>query len=344
MVRIGIAGIGFMGVTHFKAFQQVKGARVAAIFTRDSRKLQGDWSDVRGNFGGSGGMQDLTGIRCWSRLEDLLADPEIDLVDVCLPSNLHRCAAEEAVKNGKHVLMEKPIALTLEDADAMIGAADQAGRLLLVAQVLRFWPEFAALARHVREETFGRLRALHLKRVIAVPDWSQSNWFSDPARTGGPLVDLHIHDSDFLRWMLGMPESICSSGRGEGDLIDYVVTSYHYPHRNLVVTSQSGAVAQKGAEFEHGYEAYFEKAMITYNSTHSPVPKLVIGPDSSDLDYERGDGFVDELQKAVDAVAAGAAGDDLSAAGARNSLALVLLEKRSVQLGGQPVRVSEELR
>src|SRR5688500_13270731 len=111
MVRVGIAGIGFMGVTHFKAYQQVEGARVAAIFTRDPAKLQGDWTNVRGNFGEAGGQQDLTGIRGHSDLDALLSDLEIDLLDICLPSHMHREIAVRAMDAGKHVLVEKPIAL-----------------------------------------------------------------------------------------------------------------------------------------------------------------------------------------------------------------------------------------
>src|ERR1043165_8438086 len=103
MVRVGIAGIGFMGVTHFKAYQQVEGAQVAAIFTRDQKKLEGDWTGVRGNFGGAGGMQDLTGIRRFDDLDVLLDDPEIDLLDLCLPSYLHREITLKALDAGKHV-------------------------------------------------------------------------------------------------------------------------------------------------------------------------------------------------------------------------------------------------
>ena len=111
MVRVGIAGIGFMGVTHYKAYADVPGAQVAAIFTRDAAKLAGDWRNVRGNFGDSGGVQDLSGVRCHADLDTLIADPEIDLFDLCLPSYLHRDVAIRALEAGKHVLVEKPIAL-----------------------------------------------------------------------------------------------------------------------------------------------------------------------------------------------------------------------------------------
>lgn len=338
MVRVGIAGIGFMGVTHFKAYQQVDEARVAAIFTRDERKLAGDWSDVRGNFGGAGGTQDLTGIRRHNSLESLLQDGDIDLVDICLPTHLHRSVAEQALAAGKHVLVEKPVALNLEDADAMIAAGRRSGRLLMVAQVLRFWPEFALLASLIESEEHGPLRALHFKRVIAQPDWSGDNWFSDSSRTGGPVVDLHIHDSDFIRHLFGMPQSVRCSGRGQGSEIDYIVSAYSYDNRDAVITSQCGAVAQKGREFEHGFEAYFERAMLTYNSTSQPIPQLVRGSEVEELQPSGEDGFAAQCREVAAAVTRGEAGEMLDPKSARDSLALVLAEAEAVRTG-EPVRV-----
>src|SRR5689334_9691660 len=119
MVNVGIIGIGFMGVTHFKALQQVKGAKVSAICTRNPRKLSGDWSDIKGNFGDIGGVQDLSKVARYQEIEELLADETVDLVSVCLPTHLHREVTIAALEAGKHVLVEKPIALTLRDADAM---------------------------------------------------------------------------------------------------------------------------------------------------------------------------------------------------------------------------------
>ena len=93
MVNIGIVGIGFMGMTHYKAIAQVQGGQVAAIVSRDPKKRAGDWRDIQGNFGDGGGEQDLSGIRCYETLDELLADPEIDLVDICLPT---RCTSMPA--------------------------------------------------------------------------------------------------------------------------------------------------------------------------------------------------------------------------------------------------------
>lgn len=103
MVHIGIVGIGFMGMTHYKAMAQVKGGQVAALVSRDPKKRAGDWRDIQGNFGDSGGVQDLSGVRCYETLDELLADGEIDLVDICLPTTLHVETSIRALAAGKHV-------------------------------------------------------------------------------------------------------------------------------------------------------------------------------------------------------------------------------------------------
>jgi predicted dehydrogenase len=335
MVRVGIAGIGFMGVTHFKAYPQVEGAQVAAIFTRDQKKLAGDWTNVRGNFGGAGGVQDLTGIKKYDDLDAMLADPEIDLIDLCLPSYLHRDLAIRALEAGKHVLVEKPIALNVEDADAMIAAAERTGKLLMVAQVLRFWPEFAVIKDLLDSGEYGALRGAHFKRVISRPDWSGDNWFDDPSKTGGPVVDLHIHDTDFIQYLLGKPEAVWSTGTvSKGGGVDYLVTQYQYPGRNVCITAQSGAVAMKGIEFEHGYDVYFERAMLKHNSSTTPKVELYTEDGGKqELTPRITDGFATQLQIAVQGVASGVLPEVIAGKSGRDSLATVLAEAESVKTG-----------
>jgi predicted dehydrogenase len=334
MVRVGIAGIGFMGVTHYKALQQVEGARVSAIFTRNPKKLAGDWRDVRGNFGEGGGMEDLTGIKRHDTLEVLLSDPEVDLVDVCLPTDMHKPAALAALAAGKHVLVEKPIALTAEDADEMIAAAKRAGRQLMVGQVLRFFPEFAFIRECRDRGEFGDLLAAHFKRVISRPNWSDENWFADVERTGGAVVDLHIHDSDFVQHLLGLPDEVSATGVTAPDgQVDYLVTQYRYRGRNRCITAASGNLGMPGLLFEHGYDVYFERATLRYNSGRGEGVELFTSDGEKQLaEINEPDAFVSELTTAVTAVRTGDGGS-LSASSARDSLRLVLAEAESVRTG-----------
>ena len=109
MLRIGIIGIGFMGSIHYYATRKVSGGQVAAICTRDQKKREGDWTGIQGNFGPRGGFEDLSHIRKYDEIDNLLADPEIDMIDICLPTYMHKPISIAALKAGKHVLVEKPI-------------------------------------------------------------------------------------------------------------------------------------------------------------------------------------------------------------------------------------------
>ena len=125
-----------------------------------------------------------------------------------------------ALKAGKHVLVEKAISLTPQDADAMLAAAKSAGKLLMVAHVLPFFPEYKFAAEAIRGGQYGKFVAAHFKRVIAKPDWSAD--IGDAAKTGGPAVDLHIHDTHFIGLVCGVPRQVFAVGTLEGDAVTYL--------------------------------------------------------------------------------------------------------------------------
>jgi predicted dehydrogenase len=169
MVRIGIVGVGFMGMIHYLASMKLRGAKVTAICSRDAKKLAGDWRGIHGNFGPPGTQMDLAKVKRYADFDDLLGDDEIDLVDVCTPTILHEDMAVAALKAGKHVLVEKAIAMDTKGAEAMLKAAARAKRLLMVGHVLPFFPEFAWAAEAIRGGAYGRLLGGHFRRIISKP-------------------------------------------------------------------------------------------------------------------------------------------------------------------------------
>jgi predicted dehydrogenase len=335
MIRIGIVGIGFMGMIHYLAARKLKGAKVAAICSRDSKKLSGDWRDIRGNFGPPGEKMDLGSIKKYSSLDDLLADPDIDLIDICNPTHLHAETAIAALQAGKHVLVEKAIALETHEADAMVKAARKRGRLLMVAHVLPFFPEFAYAAEVVRTGAFGRMLGGHFKRVISRPDWSAD--IGDAAKTGGPAVDLHIHDTHFIGLLCGVPGKLFSTGVMRNGVVEYLTTQYLYGANGPAVSCSSGALAMKGREFVHGYEIYLEKATLVYESGTAPLTVLTADGNAKQPKLKGGTeataGFTAEIQTAVDAVRSGKEPDLLSGQLARDALVLCHKECQSVRTG-----------
>ncbi len=301
MVRIGIAGIGFMGMIHYLAYQRAGGAKVVALCTRDQKKLRGDWRDIKGNFGPPGQMMDLAGMAKYAEVREMLSDPGIDVVDLCLPPAMHAEATLAALTAGKHVFCEKPIAVSAEDADRMVRAAKSAGRQLLIGHVLPFFPEYDFALRTVQSGQYGRMLGGHFKRIISDPKWLAD--FYDPQKVGGPVVDLHIHDAHFIRVLCGMPQAVFSTGRtrvagsavagaerrprlvapkdsaaappqapasqAPGDavtgVVDFLNTQFLFADPQISVTAASGVTYQQGRAFTHAFEIYLEQATLLFD-------------------------------------------------------------------------------
>jgi predicted dehydrogenase len=344
MVRIGIVGIGFMGMIHYQAASRLGGGRVAAVCSRDPKKLAGDWTSIQGNFGPRGGQVDLSAQARYADVAELLADPEVDLVDLCVPNDEHARLAIRALEAGKDVLVEKPIALTTADADAIVAAAKASGKLLMVGHVLPFFPEFAYAREAIASGRFGKLKAAHLTRVIARPDWSSG--IADADRSGGPAIDLHIHDTHFIGLVCGVPKAVQSRGVVEGGAVVHLSTQYLFDDPNLAVSAVSGALSQKGRPFAHGFEFYLEGATLSFEFAnlggqgHLATPLSVILPDGSverpDLagSGDPVDAFVAELEAAVEAVSSRKPSPMLSGDLARQALRTCHAEVLSAITGG----------
>ena len=340
-VGIGLVGLGFMGLTHLRAAQDARGGKVVAIATSDPNKARGDFSSVGGNFGDAGGREDMTGIAVHPTLDTLLEDDRVDLVDLCLPSYLHAPAAIRCLQAGKAVLVEKPIALDPKDAHKMLLAAKKARRPLMVAQVLRFMPEFSLLSDAVKSKRWGKLLSLHMKRIIAMPEWGDSSWFADPAKSGGMVIDLHIHDTDFIVHLFGKPNAVSSNGLVDKRGVNFIRTTYHGKANGPLLSAEAGWLNAPGLPFEHGYDAFFEKGTLHFNSSTAPEPLLytTAGRAVRKLVIKPVDGFARELQTAVHSVKSGKVDPLLDAAGAADSLAVCRAEERSVRSGGRKVRI-----
>jgi predicted dehydrogenase len=343
MVRIGIVGIGFMGMIHYLAARRLEErgvARVTAICSRDPKKRAGDWRGLRGNLGPPGEQMDLSKVKAYDRLEALVADRDIDLVDICTPTAQHPAGTLAALQAGKHVLVEKPIALRTEDADAMVAAARNAGKLLMVGHVLPFFPEFSYVWRVINEKSFGRMLGGHFKRVIAKPDWSAE--IADAAQTGGPAIDLHIHDTHFIRLICGMPAHVYATGLVEGGVVQYLTSLYRFGGDGPAISCSSGAVACKDRPFVHGYELYFERATLSYESGTQPLTLLKADGGHEQVQLGEGEpqqGFIDELSAAVSAIGRGREADLLGGQLARDALVLCHKECESA-LSGRPVQIA----
>ena len=330
MLHIGIHGLGFMGMMHYLAYQKLSGVQVTAICESLPERRKGDWTSIKGNFGPQGTQMDLTGVKTYADAEEMYADPNVDLVDICLPPNLHAPTTIAALKAGKHVFCEKPIALSLNDADAMTAAAEASKKLFMVGHVLPFFPAYAFVYEAVRTNKYGKLIGGHFDRVISDPVWL--NDFYNMSTFGGPLLDLHIHDAHFIRLLFGMPKQVQSIGRLRGEVPEYFSTQFVFDDPNLVVTSTSGCIFQQGRPFMARSEVHFEKATLVIDGAGTTILSedgKVLPAELPVLD-EVGC-FVNELKEMTDSVNQGHVSPILDGTLARDALLIALKEMEALQ-------------
>ncbi|MEZ6138964.1 MAG: Gfo/Idh/MocA family oxidoreductase [Zavarzinella sp.] len=331
MVRIGLVGIGFMGWIHYLGYRHVRDAQLVALCSKDPKKRAGDWTGIRGNFGPPGEQVDLSGVRTYETLDEMLADPNIDMVDICNPTGSHPETAIKAMQAGKHVLVEKAIALTAEDADRMLAVAKETGKLLMVAHVLPFMPEFRFAAEAVQDGRYGKLLAGHFTRVISKPDWSAD--IADAGQTGGPAIDLHIHDTHFIGLLCGKPTSVQATGVVENGLVVHLTTAYNFGGNGPAITCTSGWLCQGGRPFVHGFELFFEQATLKFDSECCPL-KLITSKGAETVTLAVSDdpsfAFGQEVQMAVAGIQQNQTPHWLSGQLARDALVMCYRECDSV--------------
>ena len=218
MVNLGIAGMGYIGRIHLKASRKVPEAEVLAVATLQPDRM----------------LDCYPGLQVYSSFDELLRDQRLDAVIICLPTDLHEEAAVKALARGCHVLCEKPMGLDAASAERMLGAAQAHDRILMVAHVLRFWPQYARIKELIDRGEIGSIRSVTAQRLSKFPDWSE--WFRNPARSGGGLLDLQVHDVDFIHWILGHPLSVRTVGiQSPSGSWDHVHTTLTYPHAQASV-------------------------------------------------------------------------------------------------------------
>jgi len=340
MIRVGVVGIGFMGKMHFGVHQASGKSRVVAIADVDEAKLKGDWSAIAGNISDpSAKGVNLAGIKRYAKAEELIHDPEIDLVDITLPTYLHARYAVAALKAGKHVLCEKPIALTMEQANEMVAAAKNAKGCFMVAQCIRFWPEYEVAKELVEKKTYGPVCSASFRRVSATPVWGWRNWLQKHTLSGGAVIDLHTHDIDHINYLFGVPKAVSAVGvtKTSGG-VDHIVANYTFARKNLQVTAEGGWGMQPAFPFSMAFTIVCEKATIDYSSAKSP--SLTVYPADGKAvvpQVPAGHGYSREIDYFLTCIQENRKPATVTPADAAAAVKMVEAEVKSVRTG-RPVR------
>ncbi len=294
MLKIGIIGMGGMGWFHARRYLQLADARLVAIADLVPERLEAR-DVVQINIADETSDFDFSQVARYSDAGALIANADVDVVDICLPTYLHAQYTVAALEAGFHVLCEKPMALNVAEADRMLAAGQATGRFLMIAHCLRFWPEYQFLRDRVQDGRYGPLRSLNMWRFGGRPSWSARNWFLDPALSGGMMLDLHIHDVDYVNALFGAPERIWGTARAfaASQSPDVIHAIFTYPDGPQIHMHAGWSAAQ--VPFQAGFEAWFERAFVVYNEGTLEVFDSLEKVQKKVPDYEPGDAYLNEI-------------------------------------------------
>jgi len=332
MIKVGIVGLGFMGKMHFRCYKALKNVKITAICDIDEKKFK-ETSGTAGNISGTEKPLDFSGISFYTNFDKMLKEADIDAVSITLPTYLHAKFTIKAIKAGLNVLCEKPMAMNVKECRQIMDAARHSRKLLQIGHCIRFWPEYAATKKIIDSHQYGKVLGATFRRLSLTPTWSWDNWLLDGKRSGGAMLDLHIHDTDYVQYVFGMPKKVFSRGaKGPSTNIDHIVTNYIYDGK--VVTAEGGWAMTPAFGFEMSFNIVLEKATIVYNCTQSPAFKIcplkgkVITPK-----LDAGDGYSLEIAHFIKAIAGKPVPKILTPIQSCDSVKLLEAEKKSALCG-----------
>ncbi|MCC6442529.1 MAG: Gfo/Idh/MocA family oxidoreductase [Armatimonadetes bacterium] len=320
MIKVGILGCGFMGKMHANVYDTLPNAQLVAV------------ADIRPE-----AASELAGqhsAKAYDSLARMLAAEKLDMVDICLPTYLHADAAVEATKAGCSVLCEKPMAMNLEEADRMIEAARSSGVQLMIAHCIRFWPEYMVLKDYVDNKKLGPMLSINLTRVSPLPGWGWEDWNIDEARSGAAALDLHIHDTDFILYLLGQPDTIYARGVVSAHGLNHMYTTMTFG--KVVAHLEGGWDFPADFPFKMAFRAAFENGAIlwdggpltVYENGKEPFQPKIETISAADLGGNISDmgGYYWEIKYFVDCLESGQPLKTVTPESSRQSLAVSLQE------------------
>ena len=331
-LKVGIVGFGSMGSTHLDIYSKINEVEVIAIADKIQSRLDGS-SKAEGNISGQaeGG---ITGLNAKKYLDgmDLINNPDIDIVDICVGTNLHYKFLEAALAKGKHVLIEKPLARNYDEAKKIIQLAENSPCYVMSAMCLRYWPAWVFLKEAIESNVYGKCYSLNFKRQTSFPGGA---FYSDHNQCGGALLDLHVHDTDFVNYCLGLPEAVFSQGyKGPSGGIDHIVTNYIFNQSGLspLVSSEGSWTMQEGYGFNMSYTANFENGTLSYLlEEHETLKLFRNGYEPESIHLKEGMGYEFEIRKFIEEILSGKATNLDLLRQAAETVAIIEAEKTSIE-------------
>ncbi len=290
MLKVCLVGVGGISGAHIPAWKNMSDAELTGIC--DIRPEQ---------------MEKYPEINKYTDFDEMIEKEKPDIVDICLPTFLHIEYSLKAIRRGINVICEKPVSLHRDDIEKVYGAAKENGVHFMIAQVLRFWPEYEFVEEVYRTGKYGRLLSGNMSRLSLRPKWTWDGWMTDEKRSGLVPFDLHIHDLDFMVWAFGKPVNAYRNRSKQPDQ-DYISATYEYD--GFFINTEASWY-NSPIPFEMSFRFQFEKAVIVFkegkltiyeSNGNTILPGESSSADTGDISIPKSDAYANEIRYFTDAV------------------------------------------
>ncbi len=328
MLKYAIIGFGGLGQLHFRNYEKIKEKACTDVQLVALCDIQGKFDKaVATNLEGSGASNDASAYRTYLTAEELLANEQLDFVITALPTYIHAKIANLVMSHGIHVFSEKPMAISYEEGLSMIETSKKNNVKLMIGQCMRYDAMYTKLKEFVDDGRYGKLQRAHFDRLSVTPVWSWQNWFMDEAKSGGAAIDLHVHDVDFINYLLGKPKSVTSFAINTHSGFDSITTRYEYDDMLITATADWGNTIT--FPFHEEYLAQFEKATLEITNK-----KLMCYPaegEAYEVECDKVNCYVEEIVDFIDCIVNDKVSAINPAESSLLSLKIALSEKESAK-------------
>jgi predicted dehydrogenase len=343
VINVGLIGLGAMGVKHFGIYKSLPNVNVCAIADMDLARLKGDISTVRLN-----GRRiaedsiDLTGVKVFANANELIEQmPNLDMIDICLPTTLHPKLIRDGLKAKLAVFCEKPLCLSFDEADGLLAEIEESKLPFNLGLCVRMNPPFLHAYQYIKSGKAGKIHSAIFRRFSP----RLKGWFVSEEKTGGALLDLHIHDVDFINFLFGCPDAVTASGitntLSENSGIDQVTAMFHYNDGPMVV-AEGGWAASCDVPFERNFLIIGERATLQFNHDEYKIYPADGGVEEVDLSsFEYPDGWHMELKYFTDCLKKGVAPYDYQTLESIANTYRILKAEKDAVLSNQKVAIDK---
>lgn len=325
MICVGIIGSGFMGSTHIAAFEKCELVdRIKVLTVPQSKEQAGKL------------MSEYGKVVSVETDADKFFASGVDAIDICTPTSTHAEFVRKAISLNKPVLCEKPLTLDSSLGAELVGEARDVNVTLMVAQVMRFWPEYKFLTDMIKAKAFGKLRNISMLRYSPMPGWGANQWFRDLKVSGGTLFDLHIHDIDYLQFVLGKPKRLSGLGYKSNELAYTDITTTLGFGENIRASVYASYEMPAKVPFRMGYRALFEDGLLDYDLLRYEPLKYYKGDEEKTIDLSsEPNGYEQECEYFVRCVTDGKSPELSAAASSLETIKILELIFDSAEQNGK---------